>query len=207
MGRDKTKYALARAPYKLQYPQSVIHHLVPSSRDGQDVEWNLFPWNEKSHVAWHRLFCIMTIREVWPVLFDVHMLIFQSDEDDLVREWCLPFRYHGKKAEQQDMLTPQSVSVLRESWMACFGGADFRSAQRVMRYMMLYMVLGRHADHSAAVYETTVLQGLLRTVENDADRFWAFRQCFGRMPRNVGLRPLKKTIRRVRTFVQSIPIH
>jgi hypothetical protein len=205
--RDKSQYALAREPYKQLHPQAKMHHLVPTSRDGCDSEFNLFPWNEKSHIAWHRLFCIMSVREVWPVLADVHMLVFQSEADKLVREWCLPYRYHGKKAEQRDMCTPQTIGELRDAWVACFGGTDLKSAQRLVRYMMLYMVLGRHADHSVLVYETSALQAILGDVEGSPERFWAFRQCFGRMPRRVGLRPLKKTIRRVRAFARSIPIH
>lgn len=207
MRRDKSRYALAREPYRLLHPHAKMHHLRPSSRRGEDTEFNLFPWNEKAHAAWHDLFSIMTIREVWPVLADVHLLVSQSTAEGMVREWCTPYRYHGKKSEQKDMATPRSVETLRSAWTTCFGGDDLRSAQRLVRYMMLYMVLGRYADHTSTVYNNSVLLSTLRDVSEDADRAWAFRQCFGRLPGRGSLRSLKKIIRCVRARVRTIPIH
>ena len=206
MRRDKSRYALAREPYKRLHPQAKMHHMHPTSRGGPDTEHNLFPWNERAHAAWHLLFCIMTVREVAPVLPDVHMLIFQTDKEELVREWALPYRYHGKKSEQKDMATPQKTEKLQEAWLACFGSTDLRPALRLVRYMTLYMVLGRHADHTPAVYEDHALTTMLIGVGADSDRAWAFRQCFGRTPTRITLRSVKKIIRRVRTHARAIPI-
>jgi len=205
--RDKSQYAIAREPYKLLHPQARMHHMKPSSRQGPDTEHNLFPWNERAHTAWHLLFSVMSVREVWPILSDVHILLSQTDADAMVREWCLPYRYHGKKSEQKDILTPQSTEKLREAWVTCFGGPDLRHAQRLVRYMMLHMVLGRHAGHSASVYENRTLMTALQGIEGESDRAWAFRQCFGRLPQRATMRSLKKIIRRIRTHVRSIPIH
>lgn len=206
MSRDKSRYALAREPYKQLHPQARMHHMHPTSRGGPDREHNLFPWNEKSHGAWHLLFSIMTVREVWPLLSDVHMQIFQTDREKMVREWCLPYRYHGKRSEQRDILTPLSTEKLQEAWFICFGSADLRPAQRLVRYMMLYMVLGRHADHTPAVYETKFLTAALTDLDAEADRAWAFRQCFGRTRSRANLRSVKKVIRSVRARARAIPI-
>lgn len=189
------------------HPDAKMHHLTPTSRHGEDSEFNLFPWNEKAHAAWHRMFTIMTIREVWHVLADAHMLIFQSGGDSLIREWCLPYRYQAKKAVETDILTPQSITELRECWVTCFGGPDFRKAQRFVRYMMLYMVFGRYADHSSTIYESRMLLAFIKEVATDSDRSWAFRQCFGRMPHRALARTTKKIIRRVRGYARAIPIH
>jgi hypothetical protein len=204
--RDKSRYAQAREPYRQLHPQAKMHHMVPSSRRREDSEFNLFPWNEKSHAAWHLLFTIMTTREVWQVLPDVHMLVFQTTEPEMVREWCLPYRYTGKKSEQKDILTPQGTEKLQQAWAVCFGGTDLRAAQRLLRYMMLYMVLGRYADHTPAVYENRVLTGLLQSIEGDLDRAWAFRQCFGRIHNRATVRSVKKIIRSVRARSRTIPI-
>ena len=207
MHRDKSRYALAREPYREYHPHAKMHHMVPTSRRGEDSEHNLFPWSEASHVAWHDLFSIMTLREVWPVLSDVHLLLFQTDEDDMVREWCLPYRYHGRKSDQKDMATVKPVAKLREAWVRCFGSCDYRPAQRLLRYMMLHMVLGRFADHTPLVYENRTLIPLVRAASHDPERAWAFRQCFGRIPNRSTLRSVKKIIRRVRAHARTIPIH
>jgi hypothetical protein len=206
LSRDKSRYALAREPYKKLYPQARMHHMRPTSRQGLDVEYNLFPWNERSHAAWHLLFSVMTVREVWPILPDAHMLIFQSESELLIREWCLPYRYEGKRSEQKDMQTPQKITRLQEAWFVCFGSTDLRSALRLVRYMMLYMVFGRHADRSLRVYHDTSLRALLADVNDEPDRSWAFRQCFGRVYGHGSTRSIKKIIRRVRANARLVPI-
>lgn len=206
MARDKTRYACAREQYKKLYPNANIHHMMPVARGGSDTEFNLFPWNEKSHSAWNRLFCIMTIREVWSALVDAHVLIFQTDQKFLVREWCLPYRYCCKKPEQHAMALPQQVEKLREAWADCFGSADPRSAKYLLRYMMLHMVFGHHV-YSSDVYATQKLCAMLAKVAEDPERAWAFRQCFGHIPHQVNIRSVKKIIRRVLSHAKTIPIH
>lgn len=199
-------YAMAREPYRQKYPRAKMHHLIPTIRNGPDSEFNLFPWNEKSHAAWHMLFSVMTIREVWPILEDAHMLIFQSDEDEVVRDWCLPHRYHVTRDIQNDIAKAKSVAQLRDAWCVCFGSADLIQAFRLVRYMMLFMVFGRHADDSGEVYVNPQLRCMLRCLDGDAERSWAFRVCFGVMSERAPLRRVKRVIRRVRSFARTIPI-
>jgi len=206
--RDKSRYAIAREPYEERFPDSRMHHLHPTTRNGEDSEFNLFPWNEKAHTAWHQLFSIMTVREVWSVLSDAHIQIFEASGDFVLREWCLPYRYFVKKEIQRDIQTPHSVRELQEAWLICFGDDDLRSAQRVIRYMMLFMVFGRYADRSDDLYRTTaVLQRLVRDAAEHSDRAWAFRQCFGRMPGRIGPRRIRRMVRRLRQYARGLVTH
>lgn len=204
-GRDQT-YAMARGLYRLKYPQAKMHHMVPTTRNGPDSEFNLFPWNEKSHAAWHVIFSVMTIREVWNILGDAHLLIFQSDEDEIVREWCLPYQCHIKEDIRNDIMKAKPVALLRDAWFVCFGSADLIHARRLVRYMMLFAVFGRHADKSSDVYDDASLRRMLQDLDGESERLWAFRSCFNLMPSCASLKRVRRIIRRVRSRAATIPI-
>lgn len=207
MKRNKSEYAIARGPYKEMFPNARMHHMVPTSRHGADSEFNLFPWNEAAHSAWHRLFCIMTVREVWPLLADVHLQLFENSSHHIVRDWCIHPLAHCKASEHIDVHTPQDIEILRACWVTCFGDTSLKNAQRLVRYMMLFMVFGRHADSSAHVYQAVFLVKISHEVDHDAERAWAFRQLFRVVPSRAYPRLLRGTIRNVRKSVASIPIH
>lgn len=189
------------------FPNARMHHLVPTSRNGADSEFNLFPWNEAAHAAWHRLFCIMTVREVWPLLADVHLQLFENTASHVVRDWCIHPLAHCKASEHIDVHTPQDIEILRACWVMCFGDTSLKNAQRLVRYMMLFMVFGRHADGSAHVYQAVFLVKISHEVGHDTDRAWAFRQLFRVIPSRAYPRLLRGTIRNIRKSVTSIPIH
>lgn len=206
-GEQSQAYAVAREPYKQMYPQARMHHLFPRSRNGPDREFNLFPWNEASHDAWHFLFPHMTIREVWPLLPDIHLLVFGPGEDLMMREWCLPLRYHLELSEQRGMVKPRSRAELQVAWTRCFGSSSLIAGQRFLRYMMLFMIFGRHADDSVVVFKSARLRAMLQSLQGEPERQWAFRTCFKCLPHVAQLRLIKRAIRSIRNRVRALPIH
>ncbi len=207
-GDPHQAYATAREPYKLKYPNARMHHMEPRSRNGPDREFNLFPWNERAHTAYHVLFPHMTIREVWAVIADVHLVVFNSTDTHIVREWCLPFRFHVEPCERRYMASAQSVEDLRAAWATCFWSADLVHAQRLLRYMTLFMVFGRHADDSHEVFNSDSLRAMIQGLYRDEpERAWAFRACFQLMPQTASLRAVKRMIRSIRTRANAFPIH
>jgi hypothetical protein len=190
-------------PY-VRFPGAKRHHLHPKTRNGPDTEFNLFPWNERSHTFWHKLFDVMSIREVWGVLDDAWLLIFNSGDDMIVPDWRAVL---AKPGQLGGPMKPVRATRLRLWWKGCFGSTDLVQARRLLRYMMLFMVFGRYADRSREVFANGSLRQMLHGLPSSGDRGWAFRTCFRRLPRDLTLRTIKKIIRSVRGHARTIPIH
>lgn len=207
MRRTSSLYSRAREPYKVAHPNARMHHMVPVSRDGADTEYNLFPWNEAAHTAWHRLFGALTVREVFHDVDAIHHTLHSFDGDRIVRTWCLTRYYHGRPSKKQDVLTPQPVIELLRCWRACFGSSDLRSARNVLRYMMLYMIFGRYADHFAAEILPEAVCASLIELRDDPERLWAFHECFETLPDGAFFGDIKERIQEIRRSVAHIPLH
>ena len=107
-----------------------MHHLVPSTREGETSEFNLFPYRIKSHRAYHALFLNMTIWEVWEAFEEIYNEIFNTDEERINRHWldvCPP--------NQEGLLVQinrvYGVEFLQEKWITAFGGEDIKQAQKL----------------------------------------------------------------------------
>lgn len=197
MPKDSSVYSVERAKYKQQFPRSRMHHMHPTSRHGSDSEFNLFPWNEKSHSCWHWLFFDLTLREASQLLREAHTRIWDSSAETLSAEWMQRYLYQFKKAVQKDILHEHRIEHWQQWWLEAFGGDSLESALYIVRSMMLCMVFGHHA-FTREVFDTRRLRELLKEIPADGDRAWAFRMCFGKCPSRRSYGCIKKKIRRIR---------
>ena len=207
MHHEHSPYAVAREPYKSVLPAAFMHHMMPRERGGPEVEHNLFPWNIAAHRAWHQLFEVMTVREVWQCLDEVYERLLSASGDTIVRTWCLSEYYHGKPSKKNNVLAPKKVVDLLQSWQTCFGATNLQSARSLLRYMMLFMIFGRYALPMYELPAGDVLERLVASVSDDEDRAWAFRTCFDGEPGEVELEVCDLTIRDVRRIAITIPVH
>lgn len=77
MSKRKTLRHLHDYYSSVFFKKITLDHLRPSSRNGSDDEYNIFPFEGKRHAAWHTLFWNMTIFEVWEKLDFIHNLIIK----------------------------------------------------------------------------------------------------------------------------------
>ncbi len=183
--------------YRKIFPRSRMHHMHPSSRHGSDQEFNLFPWNERSHSCWHWMFFDLTVREVSELLEEAHTRIWDSSAETLWAEWMQRHLHQFKKAVQRDILHEHRVEEWQQWWLDAFNGDSLESALYTVRSMMLCMVFGHHA-FTDDVFNTRRLKVLLQDIPRDGDRGWAFRTCFGKCPPRRSHGCIKKKIRRIR---------
>jgi len=202
-----SEYALARESYKELFPNVQTHHMVPRSRGGSDTECNLFPWNEGAHSAWHRLFAVMTVQEVWVQLRSIHRCLFETDEGVIVRMWCLSEFYHRRFSKKQDVLTPQSVAELRRCWISCFGGTRFHHAEEFLRLMMLVMAFGRFAFKHLLLSVPSLYQQLLEDIKQSEHRLWAFRECLQLEASHTSTHLIQQRVHRIWAEVILSPTH
>lgn len=169
------------------------HHMRPSSRGGQANQYNLFPWRQKSHHAWHFIFFNMHISEVWDRLVEIHEAIFDSSREHITRDWievCTLDREEDKsdlekiKKFNQDKVSfmnkSTDVILMQSKWETCFGSASLERAILVIRYMMLFMIFGEAmANPEEKIFVNSHLEQLLSKVSIHGDRRWALNQCLG----------------------------
>ncbi len=163
--------------------------MTPSSRGGPSDQYNLFPWRQKSHQAWHLLFLNMTIIEVWEMLDGIHGKIFHSKNERIVRSWLWVCTINTDNSQrlakfERDKVSfmekKENIAKLQDAWIKCFGGESLERATLVMRYMMLFMVFGENmADPERKIFDNGHLEKLLSRIPEYGIRRWAFRECLG----------------------------
>ena len=163
--------------------------MTPSSRSGPFSQYNMFPWKQKPHQAWHFLFLNMTIFEVWEMLDRIHFKVFNTGRERIARDWlwvCTvdtnnPQKLFGfEKDKISFMGKKENAAVLQDAWVKCFGGASLERAVSVMKYMMLFIIFGeKMADPEGKIFDDGHLERLLDRLPEAGIRRWALEECLG----------------------------
>jgi len=184
---SKIKTSKLRAFYKKHFPGLRTHHLIPRSRGGPTCCFNLFPWAEKNHDAWHQLFFNMTTQEVWERLDEIHAAIY-SDAERVVPFWievCTLFKASPQKAkvfEEQKASKLSSLvntTKLQGLWRVCFKSEKLAEARTQMLYMMMFMLFGSKMADPDSISQTDIQATLSKMSEMKTYRHWAVSVCFG----------------------------
>lgn len=182
--------------------------MKPNSRNGPTSHFNLFPYENFRHGAYHDLFWNMTIQEVWDNLDDIYLAIFESDEEMIYPFW-LEFCELNRGSEQQKLafceerrhrlLKHVGVYKLQNYWFKAFGTADLEQVRHFLRYMMLFMIFGINMANPRDIFNNRELVRFFESYPVGGDRVWAFEICFGK--NGVGMGCIKsktsKIIRKI----------
>ena len=176
--------------------KTTLHHLRPTTRNGPDSMFNLFPWDRGKHSAWHTLFLNMTLREVWDVLEQVHQVIFDSGCKSVAPWWLAVCETNRNKKKRNFELSKAralkeelSTRILRENWEGCFGSPKLADARHQMQWMMLFMILGMNMLKGIAVAsDEETCEFCLKAQQDTEDRAWAFGILFGSNPAPMKVR-------------------
>jgi len=176
--RGRGKAELHRL-YSDQLRNFNLHHLIPSSRGGETNEFNLFPYKLKSHRAYHALFLNMTIWEVWERVEEIYEEIFNTNEEKISRQWINVCRLKKDTGLDVQINRIFGVEYLQEKWIIAFGGQDIRQAQRLLKYMMLFIIFGSHMADTNYLFDNGHLAEFFEKSPADENRLRAFNICFG----------------------------
>ena len=165
---------------KLKLKNWNLHHTTPSSRGGETNEFNLFPFRVKSHNAYHSLFLNMTIWEVWEVIDKTYEAIFINDDKKIKRFWLCVCKLSNGDEKLYQVEKKFSTIELQEYWIKAFGGDSLQQSQKTLKYMMLFIIFGRHTVNSSYLFDNGNLMEFFKKYPPIEDRFKAFNICFGR---------------------------
>ncbi len=159
---------------------SDLHHLIPGSRAGETNEFNLFPFNIKSHRAYHILFLNMTIWEIWEVLDGVHEEIFNNEEERVSRPWLHVCHFSKERLDTEvDRFFP--IEFLQQKWITTFGRKKLNRARKLLKRMMLFMVFGSEMADPEQLFDDGHLMQFFQKYPVHQDRLRAFNICFGKL--------------------------
>ena len=161
------------------WPNCNLHHLTPSSRDGETNEFNLFPWKKRCHNAWHDIFLNMTIWEVREALEDIYEEIFHTDKERVNRHWLSVCRLKKEMELKAQVERVYGIEYLQEKWITAFGGDDIKQAEKLLEYMMLFIIFGSHMEDTDYLFNNGNLTEFFEKYPANEDRLKAFNVCFG----------------------------
>ena len=202
---SRVKTSELKAFYREYFFGLRTHHLVPRSRGGPTSFFNLFPWTEKSHDAWHQLFFNMTIQEVWERLDEIHAAIY-SDAERVIPFWietCTLFKAGFKRMkvfEEQKasiLSSPVGTVKLQGLWRSCFKSEKLVDARTLILHMAMFMIFGSRMADFESIIETDTQVLLSKVSEMKDYRRWAMSICL-----NCGINAV---FSRVNEFNSSSP--
>lgn len=166
-----------------------IDHIIPKSREGcSQNEFNVFPFENSRHGAWHTLFWNMTIFEVWDWLEDIHILIFHSKQNKICPTWfsvcSLDTGSPNKimrfeKAKKKFLTTLILVNQFQQEWFHCFGSSDPKVAKAFLKYKMFFMIFGsKMIDNKFLLSDSNFIK-MIQESANYPSRAQAVINCFG----------------------------
>ncbi len=166
-----------------------IDHIIPKSRDGclQD-EFNMFPFENSRHGAWHTLFLNMTIFEVWEWLARAHSLIFNSHQLKIYPVWLSVCQLETgskrklaafKKNKKDLLATLFDTYFLQEKWFHCFGSSNPKVAKAFLKYKMLFMIFGSKMIDNKFLLSDDNFKKMIQVAMGHPQRSQAVINCFG----------------------------
>lgn len=175
--------------YSSRFRGTDLHHMKPKSRKGDSIEFNLFPYLERSHSDYHYVLWNLSIEQVWDLLDRIHHTIFDSG-DDFVTPWWFEFCQldigndvkinNFEKDKSERLIRPVSADKLQRNWISAFGGPDLITAEEFMKLMMLFMVFGVKISNKRNLFDNGNLVDFYENSRPSDMRLWAFEVCFGR---------------------------
>ncbi len=184
--RRQSEYAKSRTAIRRHYKAYSIHHMYPRSRDGSDKKYNLFPWDDKHHNAWHKVFRHMTIREIWETFDTVWSSLFQTQDEKVLPSWwkVCPFSFQERHIPH----TLVDVVYLREAWFECFDTTELEKSRGLVRLMLAFYVFDgdlydqKRGGDLASDKNLKRLRLTTSRIRVDTPRHWAFTVCFDEEP-------------------------
>lgn len=120
----------------------------------------------------------MTIWEVWEALEKIYEEIFYTDKERINRYWLrvCPVKQEGLGSQIHRVY---GVEFLQEKWILAFGGEDIKQAQRLLEFMMLFIIFGSHMADTDYLFDNGNLTEFFEEYPANKDRLKAFNICFG----------------------------
>ena len=120
----------------------------------------------------------MTIWEVWEALDKIYEEIFNADKERINRRWLsvCPPKQEGLETQIRKVY---GVEYLQEKWISAFGGEDLRQAQRLLGYMMFFIIFGSHMADTDYIFDNGNLTEFFEEYPANEGRLKAFNICFG----------------------------
>lgn len=121
----------------------------------------------------------MTIWEVHEELEVIYEEIFCAVEERINRHWLSVCRL--KKEMELEVQTERiyRVDYLQEKWIIAFGGSDIKQAQKLLKFMMLFIIFGSHMADTNYLFDNGNLIEFFEEYPANEDRLKAFNICFG----------------------------
>ena len=171
-----------------------LDHLIPKSRipksqkSFKNDEFNIFPFEQNRHEAWHSLFWNMTIFEIWESLNQIHNLIFRFRQEKICPVWLNVCRVENETVQNIVIFEEKKTRLLTElfqtnylqkKWLHCFKGKDIKAARNFLKYKMFFMIFGRKmADRKYLLsddnFQKMILQAASRPIRKRTILY-----CFG----------------------------
>ena len=177
-GLDKTQLQKLYGK-KLKLRNFNLHHLTPVSCGGETNEFNLFPYRVKSHNAYNCIFLNMAIWQVWEALEEIHRAIFYTRKEEINRYWLAVCKLNTDKELKVQVEKVYQVKYLQDKWTIAFGGHDLKQAERILKYMMLFIIFGSHVADADYLFNNGNLMEFFEKYSADENRLKAFNVCFG----------------------------
>lgn len=121
----------------------------------------------------------MTIWEVREALDEIYEEIFCVDEEGISRYWLSVCQL--KKETELEVQTEKvyAIEYLQENWITTFGGDDLRQAQKLLKYMMFFIIFGSYMADTDYLFDNGNLIDFFEAYPANEDRLRAFNICFG----------------------------
>lgn len=121
----------------------------------------------------------MTIWEVWAVLEEAYVAIFNTDEEAISRPWLKACSLKDPSEKRNHIEKELRVIDLQEAWIKAFGGDSIQRARKTMKHMMLFIVFGSHMAYPENLFDNGDLEEFFEKHPVTRDRLNAFVVCFG----------------------------
>lgn len=190
-----------RKIYAQKFPGKNLHHLIPRSRGGNSIQFNLYPYDKLAHSSYHDVFSNMRIDEIWSELPNIHFVIFQSGLKYIKTSWLRVCKIEvggekeKKKFEEwkvQRLEKTIEANLIQTRWIEAFGSDSISAVRKRLKEMMLYMVFGMNILDKNILYNNDNFQKFLEKSPCNDERLWAFKACFG--SRGCSIRAMKSKI-------------
>jgi len=121
----------------------------------------------------------MTIWEVWEKLHEIHEAIFNTDEERINRFWLSVCKLRTEAEIKAHVDKVYSVENLQNKWFVAFEGCDIKQAEKLLEYMMLFIIFGSKMADTDYLFDNGNLTEFFEEYPANKDRLKAFNICFG----------------------------
>ena len=163
-----------------------LHHMTPSSRNGDNSIFNLFPFDRTLHSKWHQLFWNLTLFQVEYLLPSIHKSIFHSP-GSIYRDWfnfcdietaSTKKRVKFFKEKSRKVSLKANPDKLRDNWIQLFGSVKLTNARKLVSFMLIVAVFGAPIYFEKNFFKETDLADFFNQIPLQGNRQKAFFICF-----------------------------